>query len=341
MAKIIITGGCGFIGSHTIVDLLQNGFEVISIDSNIRSSERVLDSVADICGIRVKNYAIDLCDLDKLRPVFEAHTDAEGLIHFAALKSVPESVANPLWYYQNNIGGLLNTLQCVAEVKLPNFIFSSSCAVYGNATQLPVTESTPLGTAESPYAAGKQMAERMIQDFIVAHPQLRAVLLRYFNPGGAHPSGLLGEFPQAGAYNVVPILMETMLGLRPEFTVFGADYDTRDGTCVRDYIHVMDLADAHTKCLQYLLAGRNEAACEIFNVGIGEGVTVLEAIHATEKAVGKALPYTIGPRRAGDVIAIYANYARAAQRLGWQPKYSIEDIMASAWAWEQKKRMLV
>ena len=223
---------------------------------------------------------------------------------------------------------MINTLQCVAEIGLPNFIFSSSCSVYGNSKELPVTESTPLGLAESPYATGKQMAERIIQDFIIANPNLSAVLLRYFNPGGAHISGKLGEIPQAGAYNLVPILMETMLGIRPELTVFGADYDTRDGTCIRDYIHIMDLADAHTKCLQYLLASKNEAACEIFNVG---------AIKATEKAVGKPLPHVLGPRRAGDVVAIYANYNRAAARLGWKPQYNIDDIMASAWAWEQQK----
>lgn len=337
MAKIIITGGCGYIGSHTIVDLIENGFEVISIDSNVRSSESILENIFAITGMRIKNYAVDLCDLEKLRKVFNEHSDAKGLIHFAALKSVPESVAKPIWYYQNNIGGLINTLQCVAEIGLPNFIFSSSCSVYGNSKELPVTESTPLGLAESPYATGKQMAERIIQDFIIANPNLSAVLLRYFNPGGAHISGKLGEIPQAGAYNLVPILMETMLGIRPELTVFGADYDTRDGTCIRDYIHIMDLADAHTKCLQYLLASKNEAACEIFNVGIGEGVTVLEAIKATEKAVGKPLPHVLGPRRAGDVVAIYANYNRAAARLGWKPQYNIDDIMASAWAWEQQK----
>jgi UDP-glucose 4-epimerase len=337
MAKIIITGGCGYIGSHTIVDLLENGFEVISIDSNVRSSASILENVLAITGVQVKNYVVDLCDLEKLRLVFNEHSDAKGLIHFAALKSVPESVAKPIWYYQNNIGGLINTLQCVGEIGLPNFIFSSSCSVYGNSDELPVTESTPLGLAESPYATGKQMAERIIQDFIIANPNLSAVLLRYFNPGGAHISGLLGENPQVGAYNLVPILMETMLGIRPELTVFGSDYDTRDGTCIRDYIHIMDLADAHTKCLQYLLAGQNEAACEIFNVGIGEGVTVLEAIKATEKAVGKPLPHVLGPRRAGDVVAIYANYNRAAERLGWKPQYSIDDIMASAWAWEQQK----
>ena len=337
MAKIIITGCCGYIGSHTIVDLIENGFEVISIDSNVRSSESILENIFAITGMRIKNYAVDLCDLEKLRKVFNEHSDAKGLIHFAALKSVPESVAKPIWYYQNNIGGLINTLQCVAEIGLPNFIFSSSCSVYGNSKELPVTESTPLGLAESPYATGKQMAERIIQDFIIANPNLSAVLLRYFNPGGAHISGKLGEIPQAGAYNLVPILMETMLGIRPELTVFGADYDTRDGTCIRDYIHIMDLADAHTKCLQYLLASKNEAACEIFNVGIGEGVTVLEAIKATEKAVGKPLPHVLGPRRAGDVVAIYANYNRAAARLGWKPQYNIDDIMASAWAWEQQK----
>ncbi len=333
MPKIIVTGGCGYIGSHSIVDLLENGFEVLSIDSNIRSSQQVLERVQRITGKTVKNYPIDLCHLEALREVFAQHADAVGLIHFAALKSVPESVKKPLWYYNNNLGGLLNTLACFAEFCLQAFIFSSSCSVYGNSKELPVTEATPLGQAESPYAAGKQMGERVITDFIRANPSCKAILLRYFNPGGAHPSGLLGEIPQAGAYNVVPILMETMQGKRSEFTVLGDDYDTRDGTCIRDYIHIMDLADAHTRALNYLLEGHNEAACEIFNVGIGQGVTVLEAIRATEKAVGKPLPFCIGPRRAGDVAAIYANYDRAARLLGWQPRYTIDDIMASAWRW--------
>lgn len=338
MSKIIITGGCGYIGSHTIVDLLDNGFEVISIDNNVRSHNITLDRVAAVCGKKVKNYSVDLCDKDSLRAVMREQSDVIGIIHFAALKSVPESVENPLWYYQNNLQGMVNMLDAMVEFNLSCFIFSSSCSVYGNTEQLPVSETTPIGIAESPYAATKQMGERIVEDFIKANPDKKAIILRYFNPGGAHPSGKLGEEPFSGVSNVIPILMETALGIRKEFTVHGGDYDTRDGTCIRDYIHIMDLADAHTRSLRYLIEGRNEAACEVFNVGIGEGVTVLEAIRATEKACGKAFPFQIGPRRAGDIAAIYADYQRAAQRLGWNPRYNIDDIIASAWAWELNRR---
>ncbi len=338
MAKIIVTGGCGYIGSHTIIDLLDHGFEVVSVDSNVRSDASILNRVQQISSVKVENYSVDLANAEATARFFEQHQDALGLIHFAALKSVPESVEKPLWYYQNNLNSLLNVLKALAQHQIPNFIFSSSCSVYGNAEELPVLETTPLGLAESPYAASKQMGERMIQDFAKATPHIKSILLRYFNPGGAHPSALLGEIPQAGAFNVIPILMETVLGIRQEFSVFGGDYPTRDGTCIRDYIHIMDLANAHTKCLQYLMANQEETNCEVFNVGIGEGVTVLEAIKATEKATGQALNYKIAERRAGDVVAIYANYAKAAQRLGWQPQYNIDDIMASAWAWEQTRR---
>jgi UDP-glucose 4-epimerase len=337
MAKVIVSGGCGYIGSHTIIDLLNHNFDVIAVDSNIRSDASILKRVEAICGKEVPHAKIDLCDAEATAQLFEEHQDAVGVIHFAALKSVPESVEKPNWYYQNNLNSLLNVLNEVEKHQIPNFIFSSSCSVYGNAEELPVVETTPLGLAESPYASTKQMGERILQDFYQAQPNLKTILLRYFNPGGAHPSAKIGEIPQPGASNVIPILMETVLGKRKEFAVFGGDYPTRDGTCIRDYIHVMDLANAHTKCLEYLMADREAENCEVFNVGIGEGVTVLEAIKATEKATGKALNYRIADRRAGDVIAIYANYEKAAKRLGWYPQYNIDDIMATAWAWEQAR----
>lgn len=333
MAKILVTGGCGYIGSHTIVDLLDNGFEVVSVDSLIRADERILDGVEAITGKRVHNYAVDLCDLEALKEVFKAEKDIVGVVHFAALKSVPESVVQPLRYFHNNINSLLNVLQCMREQYISHFIFSSSCSVYGNADELPVTEDTPWKVAESPYARTKQIGEWMVQDFSQTHSHIRSILLRYFNPGGAHESAKIGEVPQKGATNLVPIIVEVAQGKRQQLTVFGSDYDTRDGSCVRDYIHVMDLARAHTASLKYLMEEANEHSCEVFNIGIGEGVTVLEAINAFEKVAGQKLNYSLGTRRAGDVEAIYANYEKAAARLGWQPQRSIEDIMRSAWDW--------
>jgi UDP-glucose 4-epimerase len=335
--KVLVTGGCGYIGSHTILDLLAHGYEVLSVDSHIRSSDLPLLGIEKISGQRIKNYAIDLCDAQATAALFEAEPNIGAIIHFAALKSVPESVAQPLKYYHNNIQSLVNVLDQVAKHQIPHFVFSSSCSVYGNTAQQPVLEDTPFERAESPYAYTKQVGERMVSDFMAQQAQSQAILLRYFNPAGAHPSGLLGEMPQPGAYNLVPILIETLQGIRPEFTIFGNDYPTRDGTCVRDYIHIMDLAHAHTLCLDYLRQGKQNQACEVFNVGIGQGVTVLEALHAFEQAVGQKLPYRIGPRRAGDVASIYANYQKAAQQLNWQPQYNIQDIMKSAWAWEQAK----
>lgn len=337
MAKVIVTGGCGYIGSHTIIDLLDHGFEVLSVDSNIRSDASILDRVFEVTGKKVSHHQFDLCDAEATAQFFDQHQDTVGIIHFAALKSVPESVAKSNWYYQNNLNSLLNILNEVAKHQIPNFIFSSSCSVYGNAEELPVTETTPLGVAECPYASTKQMGERIIQDFCQTQASINCILLRYFNPGGAHPSAKIGEIPQAAASNLIPILMQTIQGKRKELSVFGGDYPTRDGTCVRDYIHIMDLANAHTKCLQYLSANKARSNCEVFNVGMGEGVTVLEAIKATERATAQKLNYKIVDRRQGDVVAIYANYSKAAEWLDWQPQYNINDIMDSAWAWEQQQ----
>jgi UDP-glucose 4-epimerase len=336
MSKILVTGGCGYIGSHTLVDLIDNGFEVVSIDNLINSSEGILDGVKAITSKTVQNYPVDLCDKAATKAVFQAHPDIVGIIHFAALKYVGESVEQPLRYFHNNLDSLLNILECMLEFGVKNIIFSSSCSVYGNATELPVTENTPFQKAESPYARTKQMGEQMLEDVCFQEKGLNAVILRYFNPAGAHETTLIGEAATA-ATNLVPVITETAAGKRNSMTVFGADYPTRDGSCVRDYIHVMDLANAHTKAIQYLLAKQQESNCEIFNLGIGEGVTVLEAIQAFEKVSGLKLNYIIGPRRAGDVVAIYANNDRATQRLGWQAKRNITDIMRTAWAWEQKR----
>ena len=337
MNKILVTGGCGYIGSHTIVDLIDNGFDVISVDNLHNADESALEGIAKITGKQVKNYVVDLCDLEATKQIFKDNPDLMGIIHFAALKSVGESVEQPLLYFRNNLNSLLNILDCMTEFAVPHLIFSSSCSVYGNAKDLPVTEDTAWQEAESPYARTKQMGEQIIRDVLRGTPQLQSILLRYFNPAGAHPSALIGESPRNAANNLVPVITETAIGKRPETVVFGDDYPTRDGSCIRDYIHVMDLAHAHTLALQYLLAAKNEQQVEVFNLGIGEGVSVLEAIHAFESSTGEQLNYRIGPRRDGDVIAIYANLNKAANKLGWQPQYHIEDIMQSAWNWEKKR----
>ncbi len=337
MPKILVTGGCGYIGSHTIVDLMEHGFSVVSVDNLLNSNESSLDGAARITGRKVPNYRTDLCDLEGLRQIFRDHPDIEGVIHFAALKLVGESVEKPLLYYRNNIVGLLNLLECMQDAGVAHLIFSSSCSVYGNASDLPVTESTPRQEAESPYARTKQIGEDILQDLTKVDSRINAILLRYFNPAGAHESAQIGEDPSNPATNLVPVITETAAGKRKELVVFGNDYPTRDGSNVRDYIHVMDLANAHTKALQYLLEKRNSARCEIFNLGIGEGVTVLEAIQAFERVAGVKLNYRIGPRRPGDVVAIYANLDKAARLLGWTPQRNIDDIMRTAWAWEQAR----
>jgi len=337
MKKILVTGGLGYIGSHTIIHLLDNGFDLVSIDDLSNAKASVVHNIEAITGKRVTNYPIDLKDLEATKGVFRKEGPFAGIIHFAASKHVGESVEKPLKYFRNNLVGLLNVLDCMREFGTENLIFSSSCSVYGNATELPVTETTQRQDAESPYGRTKQMGEDILRDVTKNIPGITTVLLRYFNPAGAHPSGMNGEDPSNKASNLVPVITETAIGKREQMTVFGNDYDTRDGSCIRDYIHVMDLASAHTLALEYLLEGRNEAACEVFNLGIGEGVTVIEAIQAFEKTTGQKLNYTIGPRRAGDVEAIYANYKKAAERLGWEPNFTIDDIMSSAWKWEQRR----
>jgi UDP-glucose 4-epimerase len=307
------------------------------VDNLSNADETTLKGIQKITGKRVRNYKVDLCHLKKTREVFEKNPGLAGIIHFAALKSVEESVFQPLRYFHNNNESLVNVLACAEEFGVPNFIFSSSCSVYGNADDLPVTEDTPFKEAECPYARTKQMGEKIIADFTKVTPAVKAILLRYFNPAGAHESALIGESPRNKASNLVPVITETAIGKRPSMTVFGDDYDTRDGSCIRDYIHVMDLANAHTKCLQFLLTNDLAQACEIFNVGIGEGVTVLEAVHAFEKVAGRTLNYKIGPRRAGDVVAIYSNKVKAEKLLAWQPKRGIEEIMRTAWAWEMAR----
>lgn len=333
MNKILVTGGCGYIGGHTIVDLIQNGFEVISVDNLSRGSLQMLHGIEKVVGKPVKNYKVDLSNWDDTEAVFIENPDIVGIIHFAAYKSVPESVKEPLKYFRNNLDSLVNVLQCAQEYDVNNFVFSSSCSVYGNATQLPVVEDSPLAEAESPYARTKQMGEAMCRDFCRTTKRFNAILLRYFNPVGAHPSVIIGE-RQETPENLVPVITQTAIGKRKEMTVFGNDYDTRDGSCVRDYIHVMDVANAHTRALQYMINGGNKDNCEVFNMGTGNGVTVLELINAFERISGQKLNYKIGPRRAGDVVAVYADNTKVCSKLGWKAQYDLDQMMDTAWRWE-------
>jgi len=334
MQTILVTGGCGYIGAHTIVDLIENGFNVISVDNLSRSSENSLAGIEKITGKKVKNYNIDLTNAQAAASIFTENPNITGVIHFAAYKAVGESVEMPLAYYENNIFSLVNLLKLAVKYKAMHFIFSSSCTVYGNPDAIPVTEQTPLQPAASPYGATKQMGESIIKDtaFVAS---LSTILLRYFNPVGAHPSNAIGELPIGRPQNLVPAITQTAIGKLAKMQVYGDDYDTRDGSCIRDYIHVCDIARAHTLALQYSIKNNQPKSCEIFNLGTGNGITVLEAIKAFEKVSGLALNYQIGPRRAGDIVAIYANNDYAVKKLGWEIKYSLEDMMRTAWDWEK------
>lgn len=334
MGKILVTGGCGYIGSHTIVDLIPNGYEIISIDNYSRSNSIILNGIERITGRKIKNYEIDLCNYKDTLQVFKQNKDILGVIHFAAYKSVDESVNQPLLYFENNLLSLINILKCVRDFHVPNFIFSSSCTVYGNPDEMPVTEDTPLKPAESPYGHTKQMGEQIIYEFSKTK-QFKCSILRYFNPVGAHPSALIGELPIEKPANLVPVIMQTAIGKLPQMKVYGDDYNTRDGTCVRDYIHVCDIANAHTLSLKYLVQHKNNNHYALFNLGSGIGVTVLEMITAFERVSGIKLDYVISKRRSGDIPTIYANNSKSQKYLGWKPKYSLEDMMLTAWNWEQ------
>ena len=333
--KILVTGGCGYIGSHTIVDLVENGFEVISIDDNSRSSAYSIKGIEKITGKHIKNYKVDLKNFEETRTVFLENHDISGVIHFAAFKAVGESVQLPMMYFENNLFSLINLLKCVKEFAVPHFVFSSSCTVYGSPDVIPVTEQSPIKKAESPYGATKQMGEEILQEFARTE-NTSTILLRYFNPVGAHPSGLIGELPIGRPMNLVPAITQTAIGKLPKMVVYGTDYPTRDGSCVRDYIHVCDIAHAHTLALEYLLTAKNKTKCDIFNLGTGVGVTVLEAIKMFEEVSGVKLNYELGPRRNGDVVAIYANNDYAVKSLGWHIKYGLKEMMDTAWKWELK-----
>jgi UDP-glucose 4-epimerase len=335
MQTIIITGGAGYIGSHTIIELLNNTtYNIVSIDNFSNSSADSYNRIKSITNKNIQNLNFDLCDYTELQNQLSKINNIAGIIHFAAYKSVPESVENPLLYYHNNITSLTNILKFAEQNKIKNFIFSSSCSVYGNADELPVTEQTPLKKAESPYGHTKQIGEEIIEFFAKANPSFKAVLLRYFNPVGAHMSGITGESPLGKPNNLVPIITQTAVG-KNSLTVFGNDYNTRDGYCIRDYIHVSDIADAHVKALNYLIENKNKKNVSLFNLGTGNGVSVLEAITSFEKVSNTKLKYKVGPRRAGDVVAVYANNNFAKSELNWKPKYSLDDMMLSAWKWQQ------
>ena len=335
--KILVTGGLGFIGSHTVVELQNEGFEVVAIDNLSNSSIEVLDGIEKITGKKLIFENIDLREKLAVQNFFKKHQDISGVIHFAASKAVGESVENPLLYYENNINSLVYLLQELANLPQANFIFSSSCTVYGQAEKMPITEDASVQPANSPYGNTKQIGEEIIND-VAKVTNINAVLLRYFNPIGAHSSAEIGELPIGIPQNLVPFITQTAFGLRKELSVYGNDYPTPDGTCIRDYIHVVDLAKAHVLALQRLLNKQNLERVETFNLGTGKGSSVLEVINAFEKVSGQKLPYKIVGRREGDVISAYANTDKANKILGWKAAFSLEDGLASAWKWEQKVR---
>lgn len=338
--KVLVTGGLGFIGSHTVVELLQKDFEVVIVDDLSNSSIEVLGGITAISGKAPLFEQLDLKEKPKVEVFFEKHKDIVGVIHFAASKAVGESVEKPLLYYENNLNSLIYLLQSLTKLNASNFIFSSSCTVYGQADQMPITENAPIKPAESPYGNTKQIGEEIIKDTCKVYSKLNAIALRYFNPIGAHPTAEIGELPIGVPQNLVPFITQTATGLRKELSVFGNDYPTPDGTCIRDYIHVVDLAKAHVIALERVLDGKNLSNYETFNLGTGKGSSVLEVINSFEKVSGKSLQYKFAPRREGDVIQAYADTTKANNILGWKAQSSLDDAMLSAWKWEQKIRNL-
>lgn len=336
--KIIVTGGTGYIGSHTAVELIAGGFEVVIIDNLCNSDVTVLDGIRAITGIKPAFYDYDLCDMAKLEEVFAAEGKIDAIIHFAAFKAVGESVRKPLDYYRNNLGSLINLLATMDKHGTTSLVFSSSCTVYGQPDTLPVTESSPVREAASPYGYTKQAGEVIIRDTMAAKPDQKAISLRYFNPIGAHPTAHIGELPRGVPENLVPFITQTAIGLRDELKVFGNDYDTPDGSCIRDYLHVVDLARAHVTALKRLLEGRNRSNFEVFNLGTGTGVSVLEAIASFERATGLKLNYSITSRRPGDIEKIWADPSLANRELNWKTEITLDESMETAWRWEKKIR---
>ena len=333
--KILVTGGAGYIGSHTLVELINHGgFEIISADNFSNSQPDTFDRVKEITGKSIKNYDIDLSDPVATHQMLSENQDLSGIIHFAALKAVGESVEKPLLYYRTNLNSLINLLNGCREFNISNFIFSSSCTVYGESPTLPVTEETPTGNIQSPYGNTKMIGEDILRDFSKSNEGFSGIALRYFNPVGAHMSGLIGELPLGTPNNLIPRITQTAAGLSEQMHVFGNDYETRDGTCIRDYVHVSDIAQAHVLAMSQLLDKNISDPFSIFNLGTGAGCTVLEMIEAFEKATGEKLNYKISARRPGDVTAIYSNCQKAKEVLNWEPQHDLEEMMASAWKWQ-------
>ena len=333
--KIVVTGGTGYIGSHTAVELINEGYEVVLIDNLYNSEAAVADRIGQITGISPRLEVFDLCRKKKVRRFFKENSDVAAIIHFAAYKAVGESVSRPLDYYRNNLVSLINLLDAMKKHGIPAMVFSSSCTVYGQPEKLPVAEDAPIQPAVSPYGNTKQIGEEIIRDTIAAHQGMKAISLRYFNPIGAHPSALIGELPRGVPENLVPFITQTAYGLRDELKVFGNDYNTPDGSCIRDYLHVVDLARAHVIAVKRLLEGKNRQNYEVFNLGTGKGVSVLEAIASFERATGRKLKYTITGRRAGDIEKIWADPSLANRELGWKTVISLDEAMKTAWDWEQ------
>jgi UDP-glucose 4-epimerase len=336
--KILVTGGTGYIGSHTSVELIEEGFDVMIIDNLYNSEADVVDRIYNITGVKPLLEVLDLCDKEKLNKFIQLHKDISAVIHFAAYKAVGESVNKPLEYYRNNLLSLVNLLDAMKDYNISDLVFSSSCTVYGQPEKLPVTEDTPLQPATSPYGNTKQIGEAIIRDTTASEKNTKAISLRYFNPIGAHPSALIGELPRGVPENLVPYITQTGYGLRDELKVFGDDYNTPDGSCIRDYLHVVDLAKAHVVAIKRLLEGRNKTNYEVFNLGTGKGVSVLEAIKSFERISGIKLKYKIVGRRAGDIEKIWADPSFANKELGWKTLSSLDEAMKTAWDWEKNTR---
>lgn len=336
--RILVTGGTGYIGSHTVVELQNSGYEVVIIDNLSNSRADVVDNIEKVSGVRPIFEQLDCLDYAGLDALFAKYDNIKGIIHFAASKAVGESVEKPLMYYRNNLVSLINLLELMPKYGVKGIIFSSSCTVYGQPDILPVTEAAPTKVAESPYGNTKQINEEIIRDYVKSGAPVNAILLRYFNPIGAHPSALLGELPNGVPQNLIPFLTQTAIGIREKLSVFGDDYNTPDGSCIRDYINVVDLAKAHVIAMNRIMEGKQEEKVEVFNIGTGRGLSVLELIHAFEESTGVKLNYQIVGRRAGDIEQVWANPDRANNVLGWKAESTIEDTLRSAWAWQKRLR---
>ena len=336
---ILVTGGTGFIGSHTTVELINAGYKVVIVDNLSNSNANVVDGIEEITGVRTAFEQVDCCDYGAMDNIFAEYSDIDGIIHFAASKAVGESVEKPLLYYRNNITSLLNLLELMPKHNVKGIIFSSSCTVYGqpDPENLPVTEDAPIKPAESPYGNTKQVNEEIIRDDINSGAPIKAILLRYFNPIGSHPTAIIGELPNGVPMNLIPYVTQTAMGIREQLKVFGNDYDTPDGTCIRDYIYVVDLAKAHVKAMERVLDTDSDKL-EVFNVGTGRGVSTKEIVDAFEKATGVKVNWTYAPRRAGDIEKVWADPKKANEVLGWKAETSLEDTLKSAWNWQVKLR---